>query len=138
MKTGLVGHRVDGYKWCCQRKIIIVLIRKGFKTRLYKWRAGNLASRWLGAGLLGLWGCPTSSASRREPPCQPHPRLHVHSSAPLDPALLMLQARPAGAVCRLLVSFPVGIGGKNEHILLYLKHCMICTKYYDYSGPCNN
>lgn len=35
MKTGLAGHRVDGYKWCCQGKIIIVLIRKrskpGFK-----------------------------------------------------------------------------------------------------------
>lgn len=54
----------------------------------------------------------------------------------LDPALMGCHG-PAGVVCGHLGPLPAGTG-KNGHILLYLKHSMICTKYYDYSGPCNN
>lgn len=30
MEIRVAGHRLYGYKWCCQNKIIIVLIRKLF------------------------------------------------------------------------------------------------------------
>lgn len=30
MEIWVAGHRLYGYKWCCQNKIIIVLIRKLF------------------------------------------------------------------------------------------------------------
>lgn len=78
----------------------------------------SISAAGLGAGSVGLWGCPTSSASRRAPPRQQHPRSDVRSSVPLDPALPGAAGQPGRGCLQALGTISSGNGEKRAYLIV--------------------
>lgn len=89
MKTGLGGRRVDGYKWCCQAGIIIVLIRKQLpSTKKAVAQCLRGAARWA----RGAWwaGAFPRFGPQAGPPPRPQagtelPRIGADAGRPRGP-----------------------------------------------------
>lgn len=93
-------------------------------------RNGELATLHLGGWELAWWdcggGCPTPSTPQREPPCQPHPHLHVLSPVPLDPALPGAAGQTSWGCLQVLGTISSGNGGEKASI----SYCTWNTVWY--------